>query len=57
MKIDLPPEAVEEIVAACLRQDVVMLAESLNECYDKRERKRIAKLRKATKLLLEYYGG
>jgi hypothetical protein len=30
---------------------------SVNECYDKHERKRIAKLRKATKLLLEYYGG
>jgi hypothetical protein len=57
MNINIPDSAVEEIVATCLRQDVVMHAHNLNECYDKRERKRIAKLLKATKLILEYYGG
>ena len=57
MNIDLPHEAVEAIVASSLRQDLAMQAEGLNECRDKNVRKRIAKLRKATKLILEYYGG
>jgi hypothetical protein len=57
MNIGLPPEAVEGIVAASLRQDIEMHERNLNGDYGKRERKRIAKLLKATKLLLEYYGG
>jgi hypothetical protein len=57
MKIDLPHEAVDAIVVNSLRQDLAMQAESLNECRDKKVRKRVAKLLKATKLLLEYYGG
>jgi hypothetical protein len=57
MKIDLPHEAVDAIVVNSLRQDLAMQAEGLNECHDKNVRKRIAKLRKATKFILEYYGG
>jgi hypothetical protein len=57
MKIDLPPEVVEGIVAASLRQDVVMHESNLNGEYGEREKKRITKLLKATKLILEYYGG
>jgi hypothetical protein len=57
MKIDLPPEVAEGIVAASLRQDIEMHESNLNGEYGERERKRIAKLLKATKLLLEYYGG
>jgi hypothetical protein len=57
MKIDLPPEVVEGIVAASLRQDIEMHESNLNGEYGKNEKKRIAKLLKATKLLLEYYGG
>ena len=57
MNIGLPPEAVEAIVIASLRQDIVVHESNLNGDYGKSERKRIAKLLKATKLLLEYYGG
>jgi hypothetical protein len=57
MNINLPPEAVEAIVVASLRQDIVMHENNLNREYGKNDRKRITKLLKATKLLLEYYGG
>jgi hypothetical protein len=61
MNVSLPPEVIDQIVLAGLKDHLPLIKESANPpmySYDPEEdRKEVRKLRKAFQRVIKYYGG